>query len=177
MITISTTPIQNTYDETDVSMLRGRRYGYDNTIHVVKYLLDEIDRVNSEEERTTLAIKLFAAINANPSILIYEPSFRNSVATKMAELENYIEQRVNNLKRSKYIEALQIFRQSVGEHIYNAKTRTEIYMHIREIAKSLTEYTSWAGADKLRTEFAFLKDTLARIQKHPDYVILDGANN
>jgi hypothetical protein len=177
MLTFSTNSIQTTYDETDVSILRARRHGYDNTVHVVKYLFDELDRIHDEEERMACTIKIFAAVNANPSMLIYEPGFRNSVVAKMTELENYLEVCANNLKRSKYIEALQIFRQSVGEHIYSAKTRTKIYMHIREIAKTLTEYATLPGAEKLRTEFAFLKDILQRIQSHPDYVIVEGLSN
>jgi hypothetical protein len=177
MLTFSTNTIQTTYEETDVSILRARRHGYDNTVYVVKYLFDELDRIHDEEERMTCTIKIFAAVNANPSMLIYEPGFRNSVVAKMTELENYLEQRANNLKRSKYIEALQIFRQSVGEHIYSAKTRSEIYTHIREIAKTLTEYTTLSDADKLRTEFAFLRATLNRIRGHPDYVIVEGLSN
>jgi hypothetical protein len=160
--------------ETDVSILRARRHGYDDTIYVVKYLLDEADKTRSVEDRTELAIKMFAAVNANPSILIYEPSFRECVTQKMLELEQYVNQRQQNMKQSKYIEALMIFRQSVGEHIHHSKMRGQIDNNLREIARSLGEYAGWADAEKLRTEFAFTRATLERIKSHPDYTIVAG---
>ena len=160
--------------ETDVSILRARRHGYDNTIYIVKYLLDEVDRTRSVEDRTELAIKMFAAVNANPSILIYEATFRECITQKMLELEQYINQRLQNMKESKYIEALMIFRQSVGDHIHHSQMRGQIDNHLRSIARSLGEYAGWADAEKLRTEFAFLRATLDRIKGHPDYVIVGG---
>ena len=171
MLTYSTPSIQS---ETDVSILRSRSHGYDDTIHIVKYLLDELDRTRSVEQRTELAIKLFATLNANPSILIYEPSFRECAIQKMIELEQYIDLRLQNMKQSKYVEALMIFRQSVGDHIHHSQVRGEIDTHLRAIAQALGKYASWADAEKLRTEFAFLRATLDRIRNHPDYVIVGG---
>jgi hypothetical protein len=169
------TEFQSSEYETDVSILRARRHGYDDTIYVVKYLLDETDRTRSVEERTELAIKMFAAINANPSILIYEPTFRECVIQKMKSLEDELDNRMNTFKGSKYIEALTIFRQSVGDHISHSQIRSEIDNHLRNIARSLGNYAGWAAAEKLRTEFAFIRATMERIQGHPDYVIVEGS--
>jgi hypothetical protein len=178
MLTYSTpsiiTEFQSSEYETDVSILRARRHGYDDTIHVVKYLLDEVDKTQSAEKRTELAIKMFAAINANPSILIYEPCFRDCVMQKMKELEDELDNRVSTFKQSKYLEALTIFRQSVGDHIAHSQIRNEIDNYLRNIARSLSIYAGWAAAEKLRTEFAFLRAALERIRDHPDYVIVGG---
>jgi hypothetical protein len=115
---------------------------------------------------------MFAAINANPSILIYEPTFRESVMRKMKELEEELDNRMNTFKQSKYLEALTIFRQSVGDHITHSQIRNKVDNHLRSIAQSLGEYAGWASAEKLRTEFAFIRATLERIRDHPDYVIV-----
>ena len=153
----------------DTSIMRARRHGYDNTVHIVQYLLTELDRAQYEDERAEIATKMFQVINKNPNILIYEPKFRNIIVDKMQELDKHIDARIQKFQKSKYEEALQVLKLSVSVNIRNSKTRQTIAKKIEEINSALKDYEMWAPGTQMKNEFSILRDTLRTIKYHPDY--------
>ena len=154
----------------DTSIMRARRHGYDNTVHIVQYLLTELDRAQYEDERAEIATKMFQVINKNPNILIYEPKFRNIIVDKMQELDKHIDARIQKFQKSKYEEALQVLKFSISVNIRNSKTRQTIAKKIEEIDNALKEYETWAPGTLMKNEFSILRDTLRTIKNHPDYI-------
>jgi hypothetical protein len=161
---IKTTP------NTDVGIIRARRHGYDNAVYIVKYLLDEMNTAQFEDERAEIATKMFQVINKNPNLLIYEPKFRNIIVDKMIELDKHIDSRVEKYKKSKYNDAMEMLNLSVAVNIRNSKTRELITAKIQEINVALKDYENWAPGDKMKAEFSTLRNTLKTIKHHPDYV-------
>ena len=75
---------------------------YKYTAHVIRYLIDECNKAQFEDQRIQIVEKIFNYLNKNPNILIYEPKFRNSVVNKMKEFENHINEQNNKYNKSKY---------------------------------------------------------------------------
>lgn len=154
----------------DVGIIRARRHGYDNTVHIVQYLLAELENAQFEDERAEIATKMFKVINKNPNLLIYEPKFRNVIVSKMQELDKHIDARIQKYQKSKYEEALQVLKLSLSVNIRNSKTRQTIAKKIEEINVALKEYETWAPGAEMKNEFTILRNTLRTIKLHPEYV-------
>lgn len=154
----------------DTGIMRARRHGYDNTVHIVQYLLNELNTAQFEDERAEIATKMFQVINKSPNLLIYEPKFRSVIINKMQELDKHIDARMHKFQKSKYNEAMDLLKLSVSVNIRNSKTRQTIAKKIEEINTALKEYETWAPGAEMKNQFSILRDTLRTIKQHPDYV-------
>ena len=154
----------------DAGITRARKHGYDSTVHIVQYLLNELENAQYEDERAEIATKMFKVINNSPNLLIYEPNFRNIIINKMQELDKHIDSRIQKFQKSKYEEALQILKLSVSVNIRNSKTRQVIAKKLEEINTALKEYETWAPGAEMKNEFTILRNTLKTIKQHPAYV-------
>lgn len=155
----------------DAGLERARTGGYDSTIYVVKYLLEECNNSTNPEERIDIASKMFDILNKNPKILIYEPKFRGAVMDKINEVDNLIKNRKDTFSKAEYYKAIEMMKLSMRVHINNTTMRNKIYEHLSGINNILNDYASWVNNSTLKKNVLTLNDTLKTIKTHPDYVL------
>ena len=121
--------------DTHPNMLkRARQFGYENSVHIVKYLLNECKNANFEDGRTAVAEKLFQFINVNPSILIYEPEFREVVINKMNEFEKYIKIHNKAYNCARFDDVLLMMKKAVVLNVRHSQLRDEALLNINKVA-------------------------------------------
>jgi hypothetical protein len=155
----------------DSGIERARNGGYDSTVYVVKYLLEECDNCKNPEDRIEIASKMFDILNKNPKILICEPKFRTAVTDKINEVDNLIKKRKDAFAKAEYTKAIEMMKLSMRVHLNNSKMRNKIYEHLNGINTILNEYTMWMNSDTLKKSIGSINDTLNSIKAHPDYVL------
>jgi hypothetical protein len=154
----------------DNGITRARHHGYDDTIFVTRYILDQIENCKYEDEKVQLAEKMFEILNKNPNILIYEPKFRNAVLSKIQEVENHLNNRVTKYQAAKYQDAIKLMKLSMRAHVRNSTMRDNIYKHLDNVSSILKEYEGWAVGTALKAQVLELNNTLKTIKTHPSYV-------
>jgi len=154
----------------DKGLERARSEGYDSTIYIVKYLLEECENSKNPEDRIEIASKMFDILNKNPKILIYEPKFRNAVIDKLNEAEELIKRRKDTLNKAEYAKAIDMMKLSMRIHISNSKMRNKIYAHLGAINTILSDYAVWINSDTLKNNINNLKNTLKITETHPNYI-------
>jgi hypothetical protein len=152
------------------TVLRARARGYDDTVILVKYLLDQSENSQNSEDRVDIANRTFELLIKNPKILIYEPKFRDAVVTKMKEFDAILNKREDGFKNAQYGKAIDMMKLSMMAHITNSKMRNRIYEHLNDITKILNEYNKWSKNSTLRKTFDTLTNTLEIIKTHPNYM-------
>ena len=162
----SKSPIPNP----DKGLERARSGGYDSTIYIVKYLLEECENSKNPEDRIEIASKMFDILNKNPKILIYEPKFRNAVIDKINEADELIKRRKDTFNKAEYAKAIDMMKLSMRVHISNSKMRNMIYAHLGAINTILSDYTVWMNSDTIKNNINNLKNTLKLSETHPDYI-------
>jgi hypothetical protein len=154
----------------DKGLERARSEGYDSTIYIVKYLLEECENSKNPEDRIEIASKMFDILNKNPKILIYEPKFRNAVIDKLNEAEELIKRRKDAFNKAEYAKAIDMMKLSMRVHISNSKMRNKIYAHLGAINTILSDYAVWINSDTLKNNINNLKNTLKITETHPNYI-------
>jgi hypothetical protein len=144
---------------TDIGLVRAREKGYDNALFVIRYLLDEFDTAKFEDERTDIALKMFKFLNANPSILVNETKFRDSVFSKIEDINQLIVTKEEMFKKAEYAKAINMMKASMLINVRNSKMRTDIYNHLNQISSILNNYSTWARRIDLRNEMNKLVNT------------------
>ena len=143
---------------------------YKYTTHVIRYLIDECNKADFEDQRRQIVEKMFNHLNKNPSILIYEPKFRNSVINKMKEFENHDNKRIDNYNKLKYNKIMSLVRNTMHENVRNSVMRLEIYNHFDAINTILAKYEIWSKSTSLMKQIGELYNTLETIKKDPFYI-------
>lgn len=151
-------------------LTRARNHGYDDTLFVMKYLIDESDSTKKSEDKVRFAEKMFGILIKNPNILIYEPKFRASVVNKMKEFDELIKTRVDNFHKAEYDKAIKMMKLSMMSHVKNTDMLYKIYNHLNAVSNILNEYKGWAKNSTLKLSFDTLTAILESIKKHPNYV-------
>jgi hypothetical protein len=143
-----------TSDSTNTTnnIIRAREKGYDNAVYVINYLLDECNNADFEDERTEIAMKMFQYINANPTILSYEPVLCKAVMKKITGLIEHINQKTEMYKKAEYNKAIQMMKLSMRLNVRNSKMRDNIYKHLDDISSILADYSHWSKRSQLKTE-------------------------
>jgi hypothetical protein len=154
----------------DKGLERARSGGYDSTIYIVKYLLEECNNSTNPEDRIEITSKIFDILNKNPKILIYEPKFRNAVINKLNEAEELIKRRKDTFNKTEYAKAIDMMKLSMRVNISNSKMRNNIYSHLCAINTILYDYAVWMNSDTLKNNINTLKTTLNSIEKCTGYV-------
>lgn len=149
---------------------RARQNGYDDTIFVTRFILNQIENSKFEDEKISLAEKMFEILIKNPNILIFEPKFRNAILFKIKEVETHLESRISKFKATKYQDAIKLMKLSMRTHVRNSCMRNSIYKHFDDINSVLNEYEDWAFAPTLKKQILELNTTLNNIKTHPFYV-------
>lgn len=161
------TPVNQPIDE---GMIRAAKSGYDSTIHVVRFLIDEMNNAKFEDQRCDIAEKMFDILNKNPNILIYEPKFRTAVINKISEVEQHINKRSDKFQLEKQQEFIRMMAMSTRINVRNSTMRQKIYKHLGKIDKVLKEYKDWAYGTGLKVKIDNLNKTLELIKNNPSYV-------
>jgi len=143
---------------------------YKYTTHVIRYLIDECNKADFEDQRRQIVEKMFNHLNKNPSILIYEPKFRNSVINKMKEFENHDNKRMDNYNKLKYNKIISLVRTTMHENVRNSVMRLEIYNHFDAINTILAKYEIWSKSTSLMKQIGELYNTLETIKNDPFYI-------
>lgn len=137
--------------------------GYDNAIYIIRYLLDELENAEFEDERTEIAIKMFKFINSNPNILKFEPRFRDVVLKKINEINENIVKKNEMYNKAEYNKTIKMMKFSMLMNIRNNKMRTDIYKHLNEISSILNKYSNWSERNQLKSEMNKVSLTLQNI--------------
>lgn len=148
---------------------RARKHGYEDTIHIVQYLLKECSKARSEDERTEIIEKIFSMLNKNPMILVFEPEFRESVINKMNELEKHINVQNQVLTKARFDEALVMMKKSIYLNVSNSVMRVKAINHLNKVVNTLDEYAVWNNRSRLSNQFNMLNIKLNEIKAHPCY--------
>ena len=154
----------------DKGLERARSEGYDSTIYIVKYLLEECNNSTNPEDRIEITSKIFDILNKNPKILIYEPKFRNAVINKLNEAEELIKRRKDTFNKTEYAKAIDMMKLSMRVNISNSKMRNNIYSHLCAINTILSDYAVWMNSDTIKNNINSLSNTLKLTEMHPDYI-------
>lgn len=163
----------STVSITDIGLTRAREMGYDNALFVVRYLLNEFDAAQFEDERTDIATKMFKFLNDNPTILHNEPNFRDSVLNKINDINILIATKEDLYKKAQYSKAIKMMKTSMFINIRNTKMRTDIYKHLNDISGILDDYSSWCKRTNLRNEMNKLHSSLNTTNVHKMNILLE----
>lgn len=144
----------------DIGIDRARDLGYENAVYVIRYLLNQFDAAQFEDERTEIATNMFKFLNANPTILIHEPNFRDCVIQKINDISHLIVTKDSLYKKAEYHKAIKMMKASMLLHIRNSKMRTDIYKHLNEISSILDKYTVWSQRGQLLNEMNTLSQNI-----------------
>ncbi len=156
--------------DTHPNMLkRARQFGYENSVHIIKYLLNECKNANFEDGKTAVAEKLFRFINENPSILIYEPEFRSVVIDKMNEFQKHIEIQNRAFNSARFDEVIPMMKKAIFLNVRHSQLSSEALLNLNKVAVTLNAYTKWNKRTSLIREFSILKENLDEIKNHPCY--------
>lgn len=153
----------NEFYKIDNDIIRAQQHGYDSALYVIRYLLDQIQDSKFEDERTGIAIKMFKFINKNPHVLIYEPKFCNTVASKITEFSNQIAKKTKMFNMADYDKAIKIMKVSIRVNVHNSDTRSTIYKHLDAINSILNDYSSLSYYVQLKTEMDQVSRTIQKI--------------
>jgi hypothetical protein len=156
-------PSPNSYEH-------ARKFGYEQSFHIIQYLINECENTKLVDERTKIIEKLFNYLIQNPTILIYQPVLRSAVIYKMSQLETYIQKRYHRFNQGKYDEAIKMMNVASDIFICDKEVRLEISNQLGEINNTLNRYKNWAKAESLLDSFSKLKIILRRIKNEPGYV-------
>lgn len=162
------TPINPSIDE---GMIRAFKTGYDSTIHIIRFLLEEMDNAKFEDQRCEIAEKMFTILNKNPSILIYEPKFRDVVVNKLIEVQEHINKRSEKCQIQKQQELIRMMALSARIDVRNSTMRQKIYRHLSKINNILKDYKDWTYGTSLKNQINNLNKTLELIKNNPSYVV------
>jgi hypothetical protein len=163
----SSTSVNQPIDE---GMIRAAKNGYDSTIHVVRFLISEMNNAKFEDQRCEIAEKMFDILNKNPNILIYEPKFRTAVINKISEVEQHISKRSDKFQIEKQQEFIRMMAMSTRINVRNSSMRQKIYKYLGKIDKVFKEYKDWSYGIGLKVQIDNLNKTLELIKNNPYYV-------
>jgi hypothetical protein len=147
-----------------------RQNGYDDSYFVIRYLLNECENAQFEDQRTDIAEKLFNYLIANPTILIYQPMFRISVISKMKQLEKHINDRVQVFQKNSYFDAVNMMKLSLRCNVRHSLMCSQLCENLDSITSTLKKYQKWADGKGLKKSFNKMYNLLDTIKNNPNYV-------
>jgi hypothetical protein len=129
-----------------------------------------MDNAKFEDQRCEIAEKIFDILDKNPTILIYEPNFRNAVVNKLNEVQELIKKRSDTFEIGKQQHIIRLMSVSIRTNIRNSAMRQKIYKHLIKINNILKDYKDWTYGKNLNTKISNLNNTLNSIKKNPNYI-------
>ena len=164
----STLPSTSLSPSDDIQYPLESKYRY--TAHVIRYLVDECNKAQFEDQRIQIVEKMFNHLNNNPAILMYEPKFRKSVINKMNEIKTHIYNRNKLYYSAKYKSTLFAIKNSMRLNVRNSVMREKLNKHFDGINAILSEYEKWSDSESLLKQIYDLYNILESIKKSAYYV-------
>ena len=164
----SASPLSSIPPSDDIQYPLESKYRY--TSHIIRYLVDECNKAQFEDQRIQIVEKMFDHLINNPTILIYEPKFRISVINKMKEIETHIHSRNKLYYSAKYNSILLAIRNSMRLNVRNSVMREKLYKHFDGINSILAEYEEWSAGESLLKKTGELYNILESIKNSAYYV-------
>ena len=143
---------------------------YMGTKHYIRMMLQRSQASSNPEDNTTITVKIFEHLVAHPTILIYEPRFREVVVGKIKEFENTIATQTRSPELQELEETFWTLKSNSHSLIQHSQIRNKINSHLTDILQIYQEYRSYLHRPELVDIIALLKQILLDIQKHPRYV-------
>jgi hypothetical protein len=143
---------------------------YMGTKHYIRMMLQRTQASSNPEDNTTITVKIFEHLVAHPTILIYEPRFREVVVGKIKEFENTIATQTRSPELQELEETFWKLKSNSHSLIQHSQIRNKINSHLTDILQMYQEYRSYLHRPELVDIIAILKQILLDIQKHPKYV-------
>jgi len=143
---------------------------YMGTKHYIRMMLQRSQASSNPEDNTTITVKIFEHLVAHPTILIYEPRFREVVVGKIKEFENTIATQTRSPELQELEETFWKLKSNSHSLIQHSQIRNKINSHLTDILQMYQEYRSYLHRPELVDIIALLKQILLDIQKHPKYV-------
>lgn len=143
---------------------------YMGTKHYIRMMLQRSQASSNPEDNTAITIKIFEHLVAHPTILIYEPRFREVVIGKIKEFEHTIATQTRSPELQELEETFWKLKSSSHSLIQHSQIRNKINSHLTDILQMYQEYRSYLHRPDLVDIIVLLKQILLDIQKHRDYV-------
>lgn len=143
---------------------------YMGTKHYIRMMLQRSQASSNPEDNTAITIKIFEHLVAHPTILIYEPRFRETVVGKIKEFENTIFTQTHSLELQELEDTFWKLKSTAYSLIHHSQLRNKISSHLTDILQMYQEYRAYLHRPALVDIIAILKQILLDIQKHPKYV-------
>jgi hypothetical protein len=143
---------------------------YMGTKHYIRMMLRRTQASSNPEDNTAITIKIFEHLVAHPTILIYEPRFRETVVGKIKEFENTIFTQTHSPDLQELEDTFWKLKSTAYSLIKHSQLRNKINSHLTDIIQVYQEYRSYLNRHELVGIIDILKQILLDIQKHPKYV-------
>jgi hypothetical protein len=143
---------------------------YMGTKHYIRMMLRRTQASSNPEDNTAITIKIFEHLVAHPTILIYEPRFRETVIGKIKEFENTIFTQTHSPELQELEDTFWKLKSTAYSLIHHSQLRNKINTHLTDILQMYQEYRAYLHRPTLVDIIAILKQILLDIQKHPKYV-------
>ena len=143
---------------------------YMGTKHYIRMMLQRSQASSNPEDNTTITVKIFEHLVAHPTILIYEPRFREVVVGKIKEFEHTIATQTRSPELQELEETFWKLKSNSHSIIQHSQLRNKINSHLTDILQMYQEYRAYLHRPELVDIIALLKQILLDIQKHPKYV-------
>lgn len=144
---------------------------YMGTKHYIRMMLQRTQASSNPEDNTTITIKIFEHLVAHPTILIYEPRFRETVIGKIKEFENTIFAQTHSPELQELEDTFWKLKSTAYSLIHHSQLRNKINSHLTDILQMYQEYRAYLHRPALTDIIVILKQILLDIQKHPKYVV------
>jgi len=143
---------------------------YMGTKHYIRMMLERSQSSFNPEDHTAISIHIFEHLVAHPTILIYEPRFRETIVSKMKEFENSIYTQTHSKEIKELEETFWNLKSKAYSVIQHSQLRNKINSHMTDLIQMYQEYLCYLNRSELVRIIATLKQILIDIKKHPKYV-------
>ena len=143
---------------------------YIGTKYYIRMMLQRGESRSNPEDNTAITIKIFEHLVAHPTILIYEPRFRETILGKIKEFENTIFTQTRSPELQELEETFWKIKSTSYSLIQHSHIRNKINSHLTDILQLYQEYRAYLHRPDLVSIITILKQILLDIQKHRNYV-------
>lgn len=143
---------------------------YQGSILYIRHLLQSIESATVTEQKKKYLNKLLKHLICDPSILIYEPQFRQVVEGKLEDIEKQLRYHHLSFRSTQLLKRMKKMRQSILNNVSHSGIRMEMMQKMNEVTGLMITYQHWAKSDNLCDLVQTLRTLLQQLKLHPGYV-------
>ena len=143
---------------------------YQGSILYIRHLLESIESASVTEQKKKHLTKLLKHLICDPTILIYEPQFRQVVEGKLEDIEKQLRYHHLSFRSTQLLKRMKKMRQSILDNVSHSGIRTEMVQKMNEVTGLMITYQHWAKSDNLCDLVQTLRTLLQQLRLHPGYV-------